>query len=1144
MRKSQKYYCQVLLSLIFFNLISSNENLNAQYYEAQITKIIDEKGFSPAATFAIAEDSQGFLWFGTIDGLYRYDGYNFKIFRNDPSNTNSLANNTIRALAIDKNDVLWIATQGGGLDRFDIKTEFFTHFIHTGNGENELNGNSVWSVIIDKKGNIWAGIAGMGVDKIDSKTKQITHYYPFGNKNLNKEQAARCLHEDNQGNIWTGFNYGGYAVINPETGKIKEQTLFDNSNTISNSIYDIFTDSDDKVWILTYGGGIKVIDTKNNTTSTIAKTIANNNSLISDLTYSITERIKNEYWIATEYGISVFNSKSGEYINYRQNDCSKISLSENRVRKIYVDKRGIVWVGTESGVDKFVLQSKFESYKNEYSGENRLNDGIVRAILEDNENNLWIGLIDNGLVKYSKNGKEQKHYLHNPGNSKSLSGNNINTLFQDSNNDIWIGEWNTGLMKYNKKSDSFIFVTSADKKNGLSDTRIQVIKEGRPGILWLGTENGINRFDTKKNTYTLYKHEPGNSNSLSGNSIQSQAFSFDGNGNLWVGTWSNGLNKIEFTDSSQTNANIKHWQNNPGDPKSLSNDNVISLYIDKENIIWIGTFGGGLSRFDPKTEIFTNYTTENGLPNNVIFAIIPDNNNNLWLSTDYGISMFNTSDETFHNYSKSDGLQDNHFFWGAATKGKSGKIYFGGINGLNSFIPENIKPDSNFVQPVLVNINLFNKPIKASKAISRLDEIEFRYDENFISFEFSALDNSDPNNNMYQYMLSGFDKSWIISGTQRNASYTNLSPGKYIFMLKASNSEGVWNNEIVRLKVIVHPPWWKTWLARSFFIISFLSALWFIYKLRISVLQNQKLKLEELVRARTFEIEHKNQLLEEKTVEISLQNEVLNKQKFELSEQFNHLQKTLEKLEKTQKALIEAEKMASIGILTAGVAHEINNPLNFIAVSIEHIKQEISTLEKIECGIEPQLLPDIQSLIAHAETGIERINSITNSLRTYAHRGREKRFKEKISKIITSALTILHSKIPDYITIEHSIDPNLAEIECIQDQITQVLINIIANAIEAIQEKNKTDKEKICIKTSNQTIDEIVYLEIEITNSGPLISDELIKNIFDPFFTTKAPNQGTGLGLYLSYNIIKDHNGLLKVMNEDGMVKFKIYLPY
>jgi len=952
--------------------------------------------------------------------------------------------------------------------------------------------------------------------------------------------------EDSNGLIWVGTSNNGLSEIDPEKGLIANYHVMHNNpkSIASNTVYDIYENSDGKIWLITFGGGLNIFDKKTKEFQQIRQDSKNSNSLISDLTYHICKKASNEFLIATQYGMSEMNVQSKNFISYQHDDCNLNSLSEDRLRTIFQDKNGIIWIGSESGVDKLIRYNKFIIYKHSESESNSIENGIVRSIMEDNDGTLWIGLIDRGLVCYSREVNRFITFLHDPSNPKGLPGNHITALFQDSKRNIWIGEWDLGLYQY--LQDQCVFqpvVNSQSRPAFLTDNHIQFIREAKPGILWLGTETGLNLYDTHKKTCLHFMHEAGNANSLVGNALQSNAFVQETNGDIWVGTWANGMSRIHFSEGDYTKPHFTNWKNNPTNQNSLNNNNVISLHQDKTGIIWIGTFGGGLDRYDPLSESFRHYTTNDGLPNNIIFAIQEDSQGNLWLSTDKGISKFSPANERFQNFGKEDGLQDDHFFWGSSFKSKKGELFFGGIKGLNSFYPEKIEADKYASMPVLINLKKFIEADTISMAISGLHEIDLPYKDNFLSFEFSALDFHEPSKNQYQYILEGFDSKWTRSGNRRYASYTNLPPGSYTFHLKASNYDDIGNNNELTFILHIHPPWWKTWWATTMIIAILTMIVAAFYYLRIGILEKQKRKLEVQVKWRTAEIENKNLQLEDQQGKISQQNNILNDQKNELSSKNIELQQTLQKLELAQEALIEAEKMASLGILSAGVAHEINNPLNFISVSIQNIKTELEGMEDEISIHDKEKMSILNKLINHSETGVERIANIVKSLRSYTHRSDGSLEKTNINELIATALTIIGSKIPSFISIEKKID-DVPQISCKQDQLIQVIINIIDNAIDAISEKAEHSKEQIRIDSGTRKLQGTNYVYIGIYNTGNPIPEEMNKHLFDPFFTTKAPNKGTGLGLYISYNIIKDHNGKIEVENKSEGVLFKLYLPY
>jgi len=1048
-------------------------------------------------------------------------------------------------MVIDKNGIIWIATQGGGLDAFDPVTENFTNYKHLGGRNNEIRGNFIWSVLADRNNDIWIGVSGKGVDKIEQTTGKIEHFGLLEDgKDLNQENDIRCLLEDDNGNIWAGITDLGLSCINPKTKEAKNFININNDlSSLSNNMpYDLFLSSENRIWVTTFGGGINIFDPKKNNFSHI-NTSDNNSSIVSDLTYSIIERIPGEYWIATEYGLSIYNSQTDQIKNIVQNSYEHELISENRLRILFADSKGIIWAGTESGVEKFVTQKNFKIYSDFFDNKLSLSSAIVKTIASDNDF-FWVGFIDYGLFRYSYKTKTSKHYFSRDDTKKESEVSNINAILHDSNDNLWIADWNYGLMKYDRQNDSFEKISNAYvERNRLSDNRVQRIIEGKKGVIWIGTEGGLNRYDVVKDEFIIFRHSSTDTNSLSGNSIQSQAIAFDNDSNLWLGTWSFGLNKVEFIDSTRTKANFRRWKHNPNKPGSLPNNSIISLLYDT-TALWIGTFGGGLSRLDLESEKFTTYTTDDGLPNNIIFAILKDKNGNLWLSTDYGISMFDPLLETFYNYTKEDGLQDNHFFWGSAYVDKNGTFFLGGIKGINSFVPEEVKPDSTLAKPVIVDIKLFNKSIGSQRYSSLSNEVRFHYFENFISIEFAALDYSEPKNNQYKYKLEGFDKEWVFSNNFNLASYTNLAPGNYTFKLQVANSDGIWSNEILSLEIVVIPPWWKTLLARIIFIILGFSTVYSIFRIRINLLKQQKKKLETLVKERTEEVNHKNDELKEKYGEIVSQEEEIREQAEELralSEKLkgtnqNLAQKVKERTIELENALNKAEDSQKlISSFLSNFSHEIRTPLNAImGFSQLSSNEDISEFKKehytfiVEQNVQSLLL-QIDNImdVAKLHTGQYRLKKTSFSL--------DEVFSQVYNELKNND-KIINKKLQFKLHIENELN-----LTTDRDSFKGIVNNLVENAIK-YTEKGTVDfgftiEPKFTRKLANFEINpkSSVKLKLLVKDTGIGIRKEMQEIIFDP--SRKIENndkiyRGTGVGLALVKSLADKLNGTVIIKSK------------
>lgn len=1111
------------LSVLLIFILTSNNCFFGQSYNLNISKITNEKGEDPGATYAIVKDSIGYIWFGTVDGLYKYDGYTYKVYRNVKGYLNSLGGNTIRALSISRDNKLWIGIQGGGFDCFDLTSEKFTHYYATNKESDGLSGNDIWAILADHRQNIWVGPVGNGLDLLDRSTNTFRHFNVLPKDEIVKDNITiRTLYEDSQGMIWIGMEIYGLSTLDPKSGQIisYRHDAKDPKSIGSNSIYYIFEDSKKQIIACAYGGGMSVFNRNSRSFITYRNIKNNPNSLISDLVFSGIEKRPDEYWIGSDFGLSLLNLNLSTCINYQRENESQNFLSDNRIRVVFRDRNDIVWIGSEAGVDKIIEQKKFRIFKQIPKNNNSIPDGIVRAIFEDHDKNMWFGIIDKGLVRYNPKTNTYVNFIHNPSDPGSISGNKITSIFQDSKGTLWFGDWDNGLNSYNNHTGIFQLVAGTkNTRVKICDTRIQFIKEDRPGILWIGTENGLNRYDVHSQKCSYFIHQENNSNSLSGNSLQSNAFVQDTDGNLWLGTWSEGLNRMKFTDKFQQKAIIKNWKADHSNPDKLNDNNVISLALDQNNL-WIGTFGGGLNCMNLISGKFRHFTTENGLPNNIIFAIIVDKEHNLWLSTDKGISKFNPYNESFQNYSKSDGLQNDHFFWGSAFKSSDGIIYFGGINGVNSIDPQHIVRNELVPVPHLVGISVFEKPLSLKIPIGYVDKLDVPYNKNYITFEYAALDFTDPNKNQYMVYMDGLDQDWHPIGNRRQTSYSNLSPGSYVFQLKCSNNDGIWSKKILKVNLIVHPPWWNTWLTRSIIAVLIIGCFLALYLIRVSNLKKQTHKLGVLVKDRTKEIQNQKE-------EIETFNENLIEQKKELMG-------TLKELKETQQQLIQSEKMASLGTLIAGVSHEINNPLNYISGGLHLIANLKKQKKNVNTQEYEKQYDEAYNIIA---TGFESVSNIVQALATFSNRGTPRLLNFYINKIIDNTLLFLSSKISEDITIEKKFEFN-GTIPIYASKIHQVMLNLIDNAIFAV---NQSDQKNKMIIISNRVNNN--YLVIAVTNNGPNIPEHLLNQIFDPFYTTKDPGQGSGLGLSICYTLIKEHSGHIYAQNTKDGVSFIIELP-
>jgi PAS domain S-box-containing protein len=856
-RKTRRWIKTFILAIILIILIvlSLPANVYAAQNHIQFEHITTDQGLSQSGISSILQDSQGFMWFGTQDGLNKYDGYNFTVYKHDELDSHSLSDNWINSIYEDKLGTIWVGTDNGGLNKVERQTKQFTHYQHDPDNPNSLGANRVLSIYEDKSHTLWIGTDSGGLNKFERQTQQFTHYtHNTDDPNSLGNNTVLSIFEDKLGVFWIGTNGGGLNKFDRETGQFIHYTHdpADSNSLSDDSVLSIYEDQSGSLWIGTNGGGLNKFDRETGQFTHYTHDPDDLNSLNHTTVSSIAEDRFGNLWLATTSwygnsygkGLDKFTPKTGQFTHYIHEPTNPNSLSDNLVISEYRDNSEILWIGTSvGGINKFEQKdNKFRHYKNDPANPNSLSDNHVMSIAEDQFGIIWISPDNGGLNKFDRKTGKFTHYTHEPNNQNSLSSDNVWATYEDRNGTIWIGTFGSGIDKIDRKTGQFTHYThDPSNPNSLSDNTVTSIYEDHFGNLWIGTlSGGLNKFDGETGKFTHYTSDPNNSNSLSDNN----AFLIyeDQSGTLWIATWG-GLNKF-----NRETGNFTQYQHHANNPNSLSYDRILSINEYPAGTLWIGTYGGGLDKFDTATETFTHYTEKDGLPNNSVVGILADDEGNLWLSTGKGLSKFNPQTETFRNYDVSDGLQGNEFDGVKAyLKSKTGEMFFGGLNGFNAFYPEQVKDNPHIPPIVITDFKKFNESVKLDTAISETKEIKLPYKDKFFGFEFAALDYTNPKKNQYAYKLEGFDKDWIYAGTRRYGTYTNLDGGTYTFRVKGSNNDGVWNEEGTSVKIIITPPPWKTWWAYTLYVVVLVTAVlgYVQWKTRAQARENALLRENE-----------------------------------------------------------------------------------------------------------------------------------------------------------------------------------------------------------------------------------------------------------------------------------------------------------
>jgi signal transduction histidine kinase/ligand-binding sensor domain-containing protein len=831
---------RIWCGIFILYVVCSHGSVNARTYQFYAEHLSTRDGLSSSAVNAIIQDQKGFLWFGTEHGLNRYDGFRFKVYKHNPSDSTSLSHNFIWSLTEDDDGIIWIATDGGGINRFDPVTETFIHYYHDPDDSTSPGSNSIQYIFVDSYNDVWIGTWGDGLNKYNRNTDTFTRFShnPDNPKSLSNDKIF-WICEDSRGNLWIGTDGGGASVLDRSASTFThfKHSAGDPEGIGDNTILSIYEDSRGYIWFGTYG---EVISKYDHRTNTFTNYSAGSSTFTGKIGWTIIEDSAGLIWVGTlTTGIYLYDYENDSFSHVVNNPFNPHSLNSNYIRSMFEDKSGIVWIGTVmSGLNKIDRKpQKFHHIAHELNNKNSLPDNAVSAILEDSHGYLWFGTLSEGLSKYDPLEHRFTHYRSDPRNPKSLNGELIKKLYEDRNGTLWIGTYYSVLNTYDRATDTFTHLNLeelTDYPPGINN--IRAIYEDNDGIFWLGVHGGgVVRHDRDRMTYVRFAESDTSATTLSSDYIITIAE--DDHENLWIGTHGGGLNKFDKHETT-----FVSYTFNSNNPNSLSDNIITDLYFDTHGTLWVGTYTGGLNRFNKNDNTFTRFREIDGLPSDLVCGIIEDDNGFLWLNTGNGISKFDPVHFTFKNYDYSDGIRHGECSPEASVKTRNGWIYFGGIEGVTYFHPDNVY-DNTYEPPVVITSIKINNLEYSRMNPVYADSVLLSPKDNSLSVEFASLDYTLPSKNEYAVFLDGFDQEWNYIGNRRFTNYTNLAPGKYILNVKGSNNNGIWNEHPARLHVIIAPPFWATWWFRTLFITLIVG---FLYYNRVSTLRKERLTQQEI----------------------------------------------------------------------------------------------------------------------------------------------------------------------------------------------------------------------------------------------------------------------------------------------------------
>jgi serine phosphatase RsbU (regulator of sigma subunit)/ligand-binding sensor domain-containing protein len=807
-------------------------------------------GLSQSSVRDILQDSRGFLWFVTVDGLNMYDGYDFTIYRTDQGDATSISSNFLRTICEDWDGNLWIGTNGEGLNRLDWKTGKFFRLRNSLSNPDSLSHDVVRDIVLGREGEIWIGTEGGGLNKMergdhDGLLKFTRYMSDAENPYSLSSDRIYSLCYGREGILWIGTDGGGLNRFDPKTETF---TIYrndpDDPHSISNDyIRTVFEDSSGAIWIGTFGGGLNRLEKEGNGEIPRGRfdqyrfAPGEVFGLSSDYVLTVFQDRNANLWVGTSGGGVCKMVAPGIFIQYSADPGDPFGLNNDIIYSIYQDRSGVLWFGTENGgVNKLMKNSAFLSHIRKIpNNPNSLNDNPVWSIYQERPGLLWVGTRSGGLnrLKRDKYGiRSVTHYLHNPDDPFSIGHNRIRFITKDQFGTLWVGTDGGGLARMDpdmREAGKFKnYRYEPENPYSIGANRVYTICQDRYGDIWIGTRGGgisVLRMENRSSgIFDNYRHDPDDPGSLSHDFVYT--IFEDREGTVWIGTFAGGLNRFNRETRSFTS-----YRFDVHDPTTICNNAILSIYEDKSGTLWLGTGGGGLNKLDRVRGVFSCYRVGDGLPNDVIYGILEEEvrfggeDGVLWLSTNRGLCRFNPSTGAIKNYSEKDGLPSDEFNGNAYFKSPvSGEMFFGGIEGMVAFFPDKIK-ENEFVPPVVITSVLkLNKKMLLPGPVSELGELELSYKDYLFSFTFAALDFTTPRNNRYAYKMEGIHEDWIYTDSMnRRATFTTLPPGEYVFRVKGSNNDNKWNDVGVALNIVIKPPFWQTlWfkLIAGFFIVT------------------------------------------------------------------------------------------------------------------------------------------------------------------------------------------------------------------------------------------------------------------------------------------------------------------------------------
>jgi ligand-binding sensor domain-containing protein/signal transduction histidine kinase len=1128
--------------------------LATHYSEAQSPPVVFRNfsvndGLSHNFVRGIFQDSRGFIWISTIDGLNKFDGYTFKTYKSRNNDTTSLSSNNISdALVEDNYGNIWLGTWGGGICIYNRKSDSFKRIRHSTRVQENTGFPSKFVYVLhkDTKNRIWVGTSDQGLILADPDKLIFTQFaHDPANPSSLSHNGIQSITEDDKGNLWIGTLGGGLNYFNPETKKFihyKHQDS-DQQSPANDVVTSVFFDSKKRLWIATTNNTLSLM--KNQPGKFIHfKHHPDDPKSIGDFHITCIAENNNKIWIGSDFGLMIYDEANNNFHDYNSRPFDRKALSSNQIKVMCSDRQGRLWIGTYNGglsmFDKsFVKVLHYYTFLNE----NSLSFNDVSAFLQNDDGTILVGTDGGGLNTFDRKIGKFTHYRNDPSNTLSLGGNNIKSILKDKNGRIWMGLWGKGVNIFDQENKIFIpFKNKGRRDDNLTDDNVTCLTQDADGFIWACTwGSGVFKFNPDKSSLENFVFDRNDTTSLS--NFNAWAIYADSKNNIWVGN-SDGVLDLYNRESGGF---IHFNTTSPGE----NSTGILVLFEDSNGRLWIGLEGGGLKLLDKERGTFKSYGTETGLPSDYVNSIEEDRHGYLWIGTNNGISRFDPETGKTKNYGLNYGLQSLQFNRQSSLKLTSGEMMFGGVNGFNIFHPDSLVENSQDFPIAFTDFQIFNKPVSIGKRgsplkehINETSEIKLPYNQSIFSLEYAALNFMGPENIQYRYRLKGFvNEDWQNVGVDRKVTYTNLDPGTYTFQVNAADGDGLWNEKAASLVIQILPPWWKTWWFRAAASLLVAGSAVAYYKMRVHTIKQRTKKLEMLVAKRTEELQHTNEELLQRDDEILAQNNALMNQREELASQNEELQTAQETIEQQNEEIrrrnetLEEEVKERTKDLV-----EYNQQLEqFAFISAHNLRGPVARIlglgnllemMKSEPADEYQIVNKLVASTQELDTVVRDLNTIVglrkDNISTLTDVNLEKELRSikiNLEKEILETEAVIQedfSKAPCIHTIKPYLD--------------SIFVNLISNAIKY----RHPDRHPI-IQIKSDVIEN--YICVAVRDNGLGINLAACKGkLFMLYSRFHNHVEGKGMGLYVVKTQVASLGGRIEVESEiDCGTTFRVF---